>query len=98
MAAPASFTGAVEQAGFVPAPFADVPPEVMGAVFGRLPSLTRQEANAIVLRDVFGRLDAQAALPGVRETVAAWRPDAVLRDPAELASYVVAAELDLPHV
>ena len=27
-----------------------------------------------------------------------WRPDVVLREPAELASYVVADQLGLPHV
>lgn len=37
------------------------------------------------MAEVFGRLDAQAALPDVQKMVRAWRPDVVLRDPAEFA-------------
>src|SRR5687768_1559085 len=88
VAAPASFAAAVAGAGLDHAPFADVPPEVMGRVFGRLPELPRDEANRIVMADVFGRLDAQAALPGVTEILAGWRPDVVVREFCEFASLV----------
>jgi len=98
VAAGASFADAVGQVGLAHAPFADAAPDALRAVFGQLPRLTVREANDVVLRDVFGRLDAQAALPGLRATVEAWRPDVVVREPAELASYVVAEEFGLPHV
>jgi UDP:flavonoid glycosyltransferase YjiC (YdhE family) len=97
VAAPASFAPSVAAASLAHAPFADVAPELMGAVFARLPSLSREEANAVVIGEVFGRLDAQAALPGVAETVEAWRPDVVVREPAEYASWVVAEKAGLPH-
>jgi hypothetical protein len=70
----------------------------MGAVFARIPGLTMREANDLVLRDVFGGLDVRAALPGVRAIVDGWRPDVILREPAELASYVVATERRIPYV
>ena len=72
-------------------PFPDVPADQMGAVFGRLPSLPREEANRIVVAEVFGRLDAQAALPTLTELIRDWRPDVVVRDPCEFGSMVAAA-------
>lgn len=90
VAAPESFRGTVESAGFIHAAFADVQPEVMGQAFSRLPFLSYEQANEVVIAEVFGRLDAQAALPGVSDIFDAWKPDLVLRDPCEFASLAVA--------
>ncbi|MDQ4090909.1 MAG: glycosyltransferase [Actinomycetota bacterium] len=97
VAAPASFASSVAAASLEHAPFADVPPDVMGAVFARLPSLPREEANSIVIGEVFGRLDAQAALAGVTATVDEWRPDVVVREPTEFASWVAAERAGVPQ-
>jgi UDP:flavonoid glycosyltransferase YjiC (YdhE family) len=91
VAAPESFRDSVTSAGFRHAAFADAPPELMAQAFSRLPSLSYEQANQLVIADVFGRLDAQAALPGVSEIFDAWEPDLVLRDPCEFASLAVAA-------
>lgn len=40
VAAPLSFAAEVTGAGFEHLPFADVPPELMGRVYGRLPTMT----------------------------------------------------------
>lgn len=98
VAAPASFAAAVAATGLDHAPFADVPPEVLGPIFGRLPQLSRQEAEQIVIADIFGRLDAQAALPGVTEVVAGWRPDVVVRELCEFGSLVAARKAGVPQV
>jgi UDP:flavonoid glycosyltransferase YjiC (YdhE family) len=98
VAAPASFAGAVEAAGLVHAPLADADPAALGAVFGRIPTLSMQQADDLVVSEVFGRLDRDAALPGVRAVLDDWRPHVVLREPAELASYVAATERGIPHV
>ena len=98
VAAPASFAEAVSRAGLVHRPFADAPADEMGAVFARLPALPREEADAVVVREVFAGLDARAALPGLDETIRVWRPEVVVRDPAEFASYVVAERHGIPHV
>ncbi|MGZ5416820.1 MAG: glycosyltransferase [Nocardioides sp.] len=98
VAAPASFAEPITRAGLTHAPFDDAPAEAMGELFARIPGLTMREANDLVLRDVFGGLDAEAALPGVRAIVDGWRPDVILREPAELASYVVALEQRIPYV
>ena len=98
VAAPASFASHVERAGLPHLPFPDVPTGQMAAVFGRLPSLPREEANRLVMTEIFGRLDAQAALPTLLEIIRDWRPDVVVRDPAELGALVAAVRSDLPQV
>jgi UDP:flavonoid glycosyltransferase YjiC (YdhE family) len=98
VAAPESFRGAVGQAGLDHAPVDDAPPEALREAMGRIPELTMREANELVVREVFGRIDAEAALPGLRTTVESWRPDVILREPAEVASYVVASDLGVPCV
>jgi len=90
VAAPSSFAAEVAAAGFEHRPFADAPRELMGQIFERVPFLSFEEANQLVVADVFGRLDAQAALPGLVEIIDEWRPDVVLREPCEFGSLVAA--------
>ena len=97
VAAPASFSETVASSGFEHAPFDDVPAEVMGRTFGRLPSLSQDEANRVVIGDVFGRLDAQAALPRMNTIVHEWAPDLILREPCEFASLAVACQRGVAH-
>jgi glycosyltransferase len=98
VAAPSSFAQNVTRAGFEHLPFADADQARLGAVFGSLPGLSFDEANEVVIREVFGRLDAGAALPELERAVRDWRPDLVLRETAEVASYVVAEAQGVPHV
>ena len=97
VAAPASFGPAVHKAGFEHVPLADAAPEELGAVFARLPALSRLEANEVVVREVFGGLGARAALPAMQIAAEQWRPDLILREMAEFASYVVAERSGIPH-
>lgn len=97
VAAPASFAAAVERVGLPHAPFADASRAELGAVFASLEGLPHDEASARVVREVFARIDASAALPGLREVVDTWRPDVVLRETGELASYVAAEHRGIPH-
>jgi UDP:flavonoid glycosyltransferase YjiC (YdhE family) len=98
VAAPASFGDTVEGAGFTHEPLADADPAALGAIFGRIPTLSMHEADDLVVREVFGRLDRDAALPAMRAVLDDWQPDVVLREPAEVASYVAATERGIPHV
>ena len=98
MAAPASYAAAVTRAGFAHEPFADAPPELVGPVMARLPTLSFQEADDLVVGEVFARIDAQAGLPALVDTVERWRPDVVLRESAELASLAAAERAGVPTV
>jgi UDP:flavonoid glycosyltransferase YjiC (YdhE family) len=97
VAAPESYADRIG-GGFRHQPFADAPEELIGPVMERLPSLPYEEADEVVIREVFARLDAQAALPGVVATMESWQPDLVLRESAELASMVAAERAGVPHV
>lgn len=98
VAAPASYAAVVARAGFPHEPFADAPPELIGPIMARLPTLAFDEADELVVREVFARIDAQAGLPSLIETVERWRPDVVIRESAELASLAAAERLNVPHV
>jgi UDP:flavonoid glycosyltransferase YjiC (YdhE family) len=97
VAAPASFGEALARAALPHVPFADPPAHVIGPVLASLPTMTFEEADDAVLREVFGRIDAQAALPALLETVEHWRPDVIVRESAEIASLVVAERFGVPH-
>ena len=97
VAAPDSFSRSVHDAGLVHEPFADAPPELIGPVMGRLPSMSFADADATVMRDVFARIDAQAALPAIAAVIDRWRPDVVLRESAELGSLAAAEAAGVPH-
>ena len=98
LAAPASFAAAVERVGFDQFPLADGDPDGLGEVFGGLAGASNDEGNAVVIRDVFARIDARAALPAMTEVVDRWRPDLVVRETAEFASYAAADAAGIPHV
>lgn len=98
VAAPQSFAAAVQRAELAHLPFADAPADLIGPVMARLPTLSFDDANATVVREVFGRIDAQAALPALLGALRTWRPDVVVRDPAEFGSLAAAVRLKVPHV
>ena len=98
VAAPESFRDTVERAGLEVAPLDDAAPEALGMAMGRIPELTMREANELVVREVFGRIDAESALPGMRAIFETWPPDVVLRESAELASFVLASQQGVPSV
>jgi hypothetical protein len=67
-------------------------------VFARLPALPREAANAVVIREIFCGTNVRAALPSLQAEVERWRPDLILREPAEFASYLVAERTGIPQV
>jgi UDP:flavonoid glycosyltransferase YjiC (YdhE family) len=93
-----SSAGGARAAGFDVWPFADSPPEQRTAIMASLRGLPPDEANGRMLSEVFGGIDAAAALPGVLDACATWRPDVVVSEPSELAGRAVTGHLDLPAV
>ena len=91
-AGPPDLAGPVDAAGFRFWQFDPPPEDKLGAIWGRVPELPREEANEVVVGEIFGRLNTTAALPRLREACEEWRPDAVARDPNEYGS-ALAAEL-----
>lgn len=82
-------------------PFAlvdEAPPELWQPLLGSFSRLGIDEANVAVIGEYFARLDTAATLPGVRELVATWRPDLILRESWEYASALVAELNGIPIV
>ncbi len=98
MAAPSSFAEAVTGAGFEHLPFGVPPPELIGEAFGRIGKLPFEEANRVVLAELYGRLDAQAALPALSGIITDWRPDVVVRETCEFGALVAADRADIAQV
>ena len=98
VAAPESFAAEVARAGYEHRPFADAPPDEWGAVMARVPHLSYEEAERVVLGEVFAGADVRAALPGMLATLEEWRPDLVVRESAELASHLAAERHGVPEV
>lgn len=72
-------------------------PESVAAIWQRVAESTMEVSRELVLRDLFGRLNSGAMIPAVRAAIDDLRPDLVLRDPAEYASALAAAEAGVPH-
>ncbi|MEJ2889306.1 glycosyltransferase [Actinomycetospora aeridis] len=69
-----------------------------GPIWARIPHLSTPEAERRVIGEIFATLNVRAMLPTMRETVGTWRPDVIVREPAEFASAVVADSDGVPHV
>jgi UDP:flavonoid glycosyltransferase YjiC (YdhE family) len=97
VAGPPPLADAVARAGYSFWEGASPPEDELGAVWGRVPTVSPEEGNAIVIGEIFGGLNVRAMLPRLEEACAAWRPDVVIREQAEFASSIAAERHGLPH-
>ena len=97
VAGPPDLAGPVEAAGFAFRRFDPPPEDELGAIWGRVPQLPPEQANEVVVGEIFGRLNTTAALPGLRAAFEEWRPDVVLRDPNEYGAALAAEQHGVPH-
>jgi len=95
---PPALADTVERAGYPFASGAAPPEEQLGEVWARVPTSSYDEAERLVIGEIFATLNVRAMLPGMRAAVRQWRPDVILREPAEFASAVVAEEESVAHV
>ena len=96
VAAPISAQPRVERAGLPFISFADPLDRDVEPVWARVLAAGPDEANELVLGELFGRVRARAALPGVELAIDAWRPDVVIRESCEFASAVAAEAREIP--
>jgi UDP:flavonoid glycosyltransferase YjiC (YdhE family) len=96
MAGPPTVRGTVERAGLTFAPMPAAPDRDVAEAFA---PVWRREADAAhVVGDLFIRMHARAALPGMLALIDAWRPDVVVRETMEFASTIAAERLGVPQV
>ena len=84
--------------GFPFRPGADPDVEAVAAIWRQVAESPLEVSRDLVLRELFGRLNSEAMIPAVRAAIDDLRPDLVLRDPAEYASALVAADAGIPQV
>jgi UDP:flavonoid glycosyltransferase YjiC (YdhE family) len=97
VAGPPDLAGPVDSAGFAFRRFDPPPEDQAAALWARVPQLSPEEANEVVVGELFGRLNTTAALPGLRAAFDECRPDVVLRDPNEYAAALAAEQHSVPH-
>jgi hypothetical protein len=78
-------------------PVDDPSPEEMAGTYGRLADLSHEDANILIVREVFGRLDATAAVPRLLAAIDECRPDVVVHESAEFGGAVAAEVRGVPH-
>jgi UDP:flavonoid glycosyltransferase YjiC (YdhE family) len=97
VAGPPPLAPTVERAGYRFWEGAEPPEDELGAAWGRVPTVSHEEANAIVVGEIFGGLNVRAMLPGLEAACEEWRPDALIREEAEFASAIAAERHGVPH-
>jgi UDP:flavonoid glycosyltransferase YjiC (YdhE family) len=97
VAGPPALAGTVERAGYPFWPGAAPPEDELGPVWARVPTVSREQAEAIVVGEIFAGLNVRAMLPSLEAACAEWRPELVLRDPSEFASAFAAERHEIPH-
>jgi UDP:flavonoid glycosyltransferase YjiC (YdhE family) len=97
VAGPSALTPTVEKTGYPFWECADPLEEEIRPVWDRTPTVSPEEANVLVVREIFARFDARAMLPRLLEAFEEWTPDLVLRDPNEYSSAVAADLYGVPH-
>jgi UDP:flavonoid glycosyltransferase YjiC (YdhE family) len=80
------------KAGAVP------PDEILGPLWGRMPSLPPGQGDVVVVGVIFARLNVDAMLPTLKETIEDWQPDLVVREASEFASAIAADQHGVRHV
>jgi UDP:flavonoid glycosyltransferase YjiC (YdhE family) len=88
--------GIVEAAGYPVAFFDEADDAARQALFGRAAQLSELDSNHLVVGDVFVRLDARAAYPGILRIIDDFRPDLVLHEVGELAAPLAAEKRGVP--
>lgn len=97
VAGPSALAPAVAQTGYQFWEGAGPLEEEIRPVWDRVPKMSYEEANVLVVREIFARFDARAMLPRLRQAFEEWQPDLVLREPNEYSSAVAADLYGVPQ-
>ena len=98
VAAQAQHGANVERAGLPFAPVGDPPREEWMPLMGQFAELDMATANEWMIGRFFAGIDLRAGLPALRELVAGWRPDVIVRESWEFGSTLVAELEGIPIV
>ena len=97
VAGPPALAPTIEPTGY---PFwqgENPPDDELDATWARVPQVSPDEANRIVIGEIFAGLNVRAMLPALRAAIAEWKPDLVIREQSEFASAIAADEAGVRH-
>jgi UDP:flavonoid glycosyltransferase YjiC (YdhE family) len=97
VAGPPPLAETVERAGYRFWEGAEPPEDELGPLWGRVPTVSRDEANAIVVGGIFAGVNVHAMLPSLEAACDEWRPDLLIREEAEFASAIAAERHGVRH-
>jgi UDP:flavonoid glycosyltransferase YjiC (YdhE family) len=97
VAGPPPLAATVERAGYRFWEGAEPPEDELGATWGRVPTVSPEEANEIVIGEIFAGLNVRAMLPSLEAACEEWQPDALIREEAEFASAIAAERHGVPQ-
>jgi UDP:flavonoid glycosyltransferase YjiC (YdhE family) len=97
VAGPPPLAATVERAGYRFWEGAEPPEDELGATWGRVPTVSPEEANQIVIGEIFAGLNVRAMLPSLEAACEEWQPDVLVREEAEFASAIAAERHGVPH-
>jgi UDP:flavonoid glycosyltransferase YjiC (YdhE family) len=98
VAGPQDLGSALQTAGLKHAPFGHPGDEGLAPFWARLRLVPAEQQAAVFIKEIFAGANAQAAFPGVLDTIRAWRPQLIVRDSVEFAALVAAEVAGVPHV
>ena len=98
VAGPADLREPLLSAGLEHAPFGHPGDDGLAPIWARLRTVPVDEQLAIFVREIFAGANAQAAFPGLLETLRVWQPHLIVRDSVEFAAVVAAEVVGVPHV
>lgn len=84
--------------GYPFTPGAAPPDEILGPLWGRMPTLPPGQGDVVVVGVIFARLNGDAMLPTLERAIEEWRPELVVREASEFASAVAADLHGVRHV
>jgi UDP:flavonoid glycosyltransferase YjiC (YdhE family) len=98
VATPRSRTAIVERAGLPLRTFDEPSDEAVAPVWAAAMDATPDAANELAIGTIFADHKKRAALPGILEMVADWKPDVIVRESYEYAGLLAAEHYGIPHV
>jgi UDP:flavonoid glycosyltransferase YjiC (YdhE family) len=98
VAGPQELSGPLQTAGLKHAPFGHPGDEGLAPFWARFRIVPDEQKTAVFVREIFAGANAQAAFPGVLDTIRAWQPHLVVRDSVEFGVLVAAEVAGVPHV
>ena len=98
VAGPADLREPLLSAGLEHAPFGHPGDQGLAPIWARLRTVPVDQQVVLFVREIFAGANAQAAFPGLLETLRVWQPHLIVRDSVEFAAIVAAEVAGVPHV